>query len=73
VPAPKIDPKRTKTFLTANQLCERWGNCSSMFIERRLKDPKFPQPIKLGGRIRFFALDQIEAYERSRIRADEAA
>jgi predicted DNA-binding transcriptional regulator AlpA len=44
-----------------------------MFIERRLKDPKFPQPIKLGGRIRFFALDQIEAYERSRIRADEAA
>jgi predicted DNA-binding transcriptional regulator AlpA len=70
LPAPKIDENRTKRFLPLNQLCERWGNCSHMFVERRLKtDPNFPRPVKLGSRVRFFALDAIEAYERSKIGA----
>ena len=74
MPAPKIDPNRTKRFLTTSQLRERWGDCSHMFIERRLKsDPTFPRPVKFGDRIRFFALDAIEDYERSRIHSDEAA
>jgi hypothetical protein len=71
MPAPKIDPKLTKKFLTVNQLCERWGGVSNMFIERRLKsDPGFPRPRKFDdGRIRFFDLDEIENYERSKITA----
>ena len=71
MPAPKIDPKLTKKFLTVNQLCERWGGVSNMFIERRLKsDPGSPRPRKFDdGRIRFFDLDEIENYERSKITA----
>jgi predicted DNA-binding transcriptional regulator AlpA len=73
---PALDSRRTKKFLTAPQLRERWGGCSSMFIERLLKsDPTFPRPVKFSRRVRFFDLDAIEAYERSRIHAggDEAA
>ena len=63
MPTTKIAPKR---FLTAAQLQERWGGCSHMFIERRLAgDPRFPRPVKLGGRLRFFPLDEIEEYERA--------
>ena len=55
----------TKKFLTTAQLRERWGSCSHMFIERRLAgDPGFPQPIKLGGRMRLWDVDEVEAYER---------
>jgi predicted DNA-binding transcriptional regulator AlpA len=39
-----------------------------MFVERRLKsDDDFPRPLKLGRRIRFFDLEAIEKYERSRV------
>src|SRR5258706_5036940 len=65
-----------KLYLTTAQLCKRWGGCSHMFIERRLKtDPRMPRPMKLGGRGRLFDLDQNEAYERGPIYAggDEAA
>jgi predicted DNA-binding transcriptional regulator AlpA len=68
--------RASKIYLTTAQLRKRWGGCSHMFIERRMKsDPKFPRPVKLGGRVRLFDLNQIEAYERSRIYAggDEAA
>jgi hypothetical protein len=70
VPAPKIDSRRARKFLTTAQLCERWGGVSHMFIERRLKsDPNFPRPTKFDGRIRFFDLYAIEAYEQTKITA----
>jgi predicted DNA-binding transcriptional regulator AlpA len=51
--------------ITVTQLRERWGCCSHMTIERRIKtDADFPKPFKLGGRLRFFDLDEIERYER---------
>jgi hypothetical protein len=67
VSTPKSDAKK---FITVPQLRERWGSCSHMFIERLLKsDPCMPRPMKLGGRIRFFAVDEIERYERSKVHA----
>jgi predicted DNA-binding transcriptional regulator AlpA len=60
----------TKRFLTTAQLRSRWGGCSHMFIERRLaSDPAFPKPLKLGGRLRLWDVDQVEAYERRFITA----
>jgi hypothetical protein len=64
--------KQPKKYLTTRQLRERWGDCSQMFIERKIwHDPNFPKPIRLGhqggstrGRIRLFAEDEIESYER---------
>jgi hypothetical protein len=55
-----------KKYLTTKQLRERWGGCSHMLIERRMKsDPRFPQPMQFGRRWRLWPLDQIEAYERA--------
>ena len=38
-----------------------------MWIERRIKtDPTFPRP-QIFGRLRFFALAEIEAWERKQV------
>jgi predicted DNA-binding transcriptional regulator AlpA len=53
-------------YLTTPQLRERWG-VSHMFLQRRLSEPGFPQPVKLGSTPlahRKWPLDQVEAYER---------
>ena len=65
------NPKR---YLSTNQLRERWGNCSHMLIVRRVQDdPSMPRPIKLGKRVNFFDLEEIERYERSRVIGRTAA
>lgn len=59
------NPKR---YLSTKQLRERWGNCSHMLIVRRIQDdPSMPRPIKIGKRVNFFDLEEIEQYERSRV------
>ena len=58
-----------KTYLTAAQLRKRYGNRSHMWIERRLlSDSTFPRPAYFG-RFRFWALDEIETWERAAIAA----
>jgi hypothetical protein len=66
---PALETSRAdRIYLTTAQLRRRWGGCSAMFIERRLKDdPTMPRPVKLGLRIRFFELDAIETYERNQV------
>ena len=57
------NPNPTR-YATAAQLRERYGNRSSMWLDRIMKsDPNFPRPIKIG-RFRFWDLAEIEAYER---------
>jgi hypothetical protein len=70
-------PSKTKTptaaeapavaFLAAAQLRARYGNVSHMWIERLLKrDASFPRPTTFGGSIlRFWRLDEVEAWERT--------
>jgi predicted DNA-binding transcriptional regulator AlpA len=60
-----------RMFLTVAQLCARWGNCSSMLIERRMhSDLEFPRPRKFeGGRTRLFLIEEIEKYEQRKITA----
>jgi predicted DNA-binding transcriptional regulator AlpA len=54
---------RPKRYLTSAQLRERYGDRSTMWIERIMKrDPKFPRPIYIG-RFRFWDLAAIEEYE----------
>ena len=53
-----------KLYLTGMQLRERYGGRSDMWVTRVMRsDPDFPRPI-LVGRYRFWALDDIERYER---------
>jgi predicted DNA-binding transcriptional regulator AlpA len=50
-------------YLKTKQLRERYGGCSHMFIERRLKnDPSFPRPVYMG-RMRFWKLSELESWE----------
>jgi hypothetical protein len=54
-------------FLSTVQLRQRWGGVSHMFLERRLNEPHFPQPVRMSTRLgskRLWPLDQIEQYER---------
>jgi hypothetical protein len=56
---------RAKRYLTVKMLRARWGDCSHMLIERKLRDdPTFPQYIKVG-KARLFDEEDIESYERA--------
>ena len=51
-------------YLSSNQLRARYGGRSHMWVERRLKyDKGFPRPVYFG-RLRFWKLSDIEAWER---------
>ena len=65
----------TPQYLTSNQLRARYGGRSHMWIERRLKDDEapLPRPIYIG-RLRYWKLPEIEAWERQQAaRSREAA
>jgi hypothetical protein len=58
-------PKR-KHYSTANQVCERYGGRSLMWLWRLLKsDPRFPRPFTTGssGKLRLFDDDELDAYD----------
>jgi hypothetical protein len=54
-------------YISFSQLLDRYGGVSHMFIERQLKNnPNFPKPHRIG-RLRFFSLAELEAYERASV------
>jgi len=67
------NPPDSAVFLKANQLRERYGGVSFMWIVRTLeRDPTFPRPYKFG-RLRFFKLSELIAWERSAAAKSRAA
>lgn len=56
-------PNAEAVYVTARQLRHRYGGVSHMWIERRLAAGNFPTPIYFG-RLRYWRLDEIEAFER---------
>ena len=61
---PKNPPAET-VYISAPQVCDRYGGRSHMWLERMLKrDPKFPRP-KYFGRWRFFKIEELVAWERA--------
>ena len=51
-------------YITAPQVCQRYGGVSHMWLERMLqKDATFPKPHKFG-RLRFFKVDELIGWER---------
>jgi hypothetical protein len=62
-PSAVYNPDHRK-WITAPQLCERFGNVSAMWPERMMRrDPDFPRP-QYFGRFRFWDIEQIQQYER---------
>jgi predicted DNA-binding transcriptional regulator AlpA len=59
-----VKPNPTKQYLTSGQLRTRYGGRSDMWLGRLMKrDATFPRPLRIG-RFKYWALDEIEAYER---------
>ena len=53
-------------YVTSNQIRQRYGGRSHMWVEHQLKDdPAFPRPTYLG-RLRYWKLSELEAWERKR-------
>lgn len=60
-PAP---PPPGAKYISAPQVLSRYGGRSHMWLERKLKtDPRFPRP-DYFGRLRFFQIAKLEAYDR---------
>jgi hypothetical protein len=60
---------KDERFLTSRAVRARYGNCSDMWIYRRLHDASgFPWPIEITGR-RFWKLSALIAWERARAKA----
>ena len=54
-------------YASSNQVRNRYGGRSHMWIERRLKDdPDFPKPIYIG-RLRYWKISALEAWEKAKI------
>ena len=67
----ELKRRTNRLFIGMAKLRKRWGGCSHMFIERKLKnDPTFPRPYHPGRR-RLFALDEVEEYERRSVTKKE--
>jgi predicted DNA-binding transcriptional regulator AlpA len=57
---------KDERFFTSKAVRARYGNCSDMWIYRRLHDDSgFPRPIEISGR-RFWKLSALIAWERAR-------
>ena len=57
-----------ETYLKTNQVRERYGNCSVMWIERRMKDSDFPSPVYFGA-LRFWRVSDLVVWDAVRIKA----
>jgi len=50
-------------WMTADQVCARYGGRSDMWIHRKLKtDPSFPRP-RYSGRLRIFNVREFDEYD----------
>ena len=70
---PKETAPDAPTYISAPQVLDRYGGVSHMFIIRMLeRDPTFPRPVKFG-RVRFFKLTELIAWERATAAKSSAA
>lgn len=60
--------KHERGLLSGRAVCQRYG-VSSMTVYRWQRDPdlNFPRPVDINGRL-YWYVDQLEQFERSRIR-----
>jgi hypothetical protein len=64
-PTPPVPPGAA--FISIRQLRDRYGSVSQMWVNRKVKnDPKFPRP-HYFGRLRFWRIADLEAYERASV------
>ncbi|MDN3278718.1 hypothetical protein QWJ07_30960 [Frankia sp. RB7] len=65
--SPSDDSKSTTVYLRVSQVRQRYGDCSDMWITRKTREAAFPAPVHLGGRDRFWRLEDLESWDRAMI------
>jgi predicted DNA-binding transcriptional regulator AlpA len=55
-------------YLKTNSVRERYGHCSAMWIERRMKDSGFPPPVYFGA-LRFWRVSDLVEWDTEQIKA----
>jgi hypothetical protein len=50
-------------WLTSNQVRDRYGGRSQMWLYRKLLDPDFPKP-RYDGRLRLYPVGALDAYDQ---------
>ncbi|MFS8123782.1 hypothetical protein QD336_15295 [Rhizobium sp. BR 250] len=57
-----------KKFITANDVCARYGRVTTMTLHRWLTNPDndFPRPIRIG-KLRFWEIAALDAYDAAKI------
>jgi predicted DNA-binding transcriptional regulator AlpA len=70
---PKLGPHKPvpvppdAVWMSTNQVLARYGGRSQMWLWRKIqKEPAFPRPTYFG-RMLFFRVDELEAYERAAV------
>jgi hypothetical protein len=62
-----VTPPPGAVWISAQQVLDRYGGRSEMWLVRKLKmEADFPRPM-YSGRLRFFRLDEIEQYEKQAV------
>jgi hypothetical protein len=68
---PKLGPHKPvpvppdAVWISTNQVLARYGGRSQMWLWRKIQnEPTFPRPAYFG-RMQFFRVDELEAYERA--------
>jgi hypothetical protein len=79
VPTSKLGPQKqvavpcNAVWLTSNQTRARYGDRSQMWLWRMVKyEPRFPKPVYFG-RLQFFEISALEAYEQAVISDERVA
>lgn len=54
-------------YLTAAHVRERFGGVSHMWIVRKMRDAGFPDPVRFGGRLRYWRISDVVAWEQAMI------
>jgi hypothetical protein len=68
-----VTPPPDAVFISAKQLRNRYGARSAMWLHRRkMSDSDFPKPT-LIGRLNFYKITDVEAYERGLVTRDNTA
>jgi predicted DNA-binding transcriptional regulator AlpA len=63
MPPDLISTSKPKKYLRVAQVRSRYGDCSNMWLARKMRDEGFPSPVFLGGRDRFWRVEELDTWD----------
>ncbi|MEH2551055.1 putative DNA-binding transcriptional regulator AlpA [Bradyrhizobium sp. AZCC 2262] len=54
---------KPKKYARVAQVRNRYGDCSDMWLTRKMREEGFPAPVFFGGRDRFWQVEDLDAWD----------